>query len=40
MTWDEEFESLLDLPMFDDVQLPAPKRLRQMTGLLSLFWIL
>lgn len=25
MTWDEEFESLLDLPMFDDVQLPTPK---------------
>ena len=25
MTWDEEVESLFDLPMFEDVRLPAPK---------------
>ena len=25
MTWDEELESLFDLPMFEDVRLPAPK---------------
>ncbi|MCE5319514.1 MAG: hypothetical protein LLF93_00235 [Bacteroidales bacterium] len=25
MTWDEEFESLFDLPIFEDVRIPAAK---------------
>lgn len=25
MTWDEEFESLFDLPIFEDVRIPSAK---------------